>query len=202
MQGGIRKGKQFIDIVLLKQLIYEICRLTKTNMASFDNDAKVCFDRIVMPYALHKCQQLGMPTEPCKMLEKYLDNVKYHIKTKLGVSDDAFTSTDDKPLHGPGQASAAGPSVWTYVSTAAMEILAEKNNGLIFYNPTKDIKTTLLIHGFADDTTAYANKFLCELIQQTRDRYDEHTAYELLQDLLKGTEKLAQHHWEELLWST
>ena len=103
------------------------------------------------------------------MLGKYLDNAQYHIKTKLGVSDDAFTSTEDKPLHGPGQGSAAGPSLWTYVSTAAMQILAEKNDGLIFYNPTKDIKTKLPIHGFAD-TTAYANKFLSELLQHTRER--------------------------------
>ena len=111
MQGGFRKGKQCIDIVILKQLIYEICRLTKTNMATFDNDAKACFDRIVMCYALHRCQQLGMPTEPCTMLGKYLDNAQYHIKTKLGVSEDAFTSTEEKPLHGPGQGSAAGPSL-------------------------------------------------------------------------------------------
>jgi hypothetical protein len=103
IQWGSRKGKQCIDVILLKQLTYEIARMTRTDLTTFDNDAKSCYDRIVMSYALQRCQQLGMPVSACKMFGEFLDRAQYHVKTQLGVSKGHYTSTEDHPLHGPGQ---------------------------------------------------------------------------------------------------
>ena len=61
LQWGSRKGKSYIDAALLKELTYEVARYTRTDLATFDNDAKSCYDRIVMLYAMLWCQQLGMP---------------------------------------------------------------------------------------------------------------------------------------------
>lgn len=34
--------------LLLKELTYKMVRVTHTSLASFDNDAKYCYDRLVM----------------------------------------------------------------------------------------------------------------------------------------------------------
>ena len=51
-QWGSRKNKQCIDVVLLKVFTYELSRYTRTSLITFDNDAKSCYDRIVMCFAL------------------------------------------------------------------------------------------------------------------------------------------------------
>ena len=52
-QWGARKGRQCIDVVLLKQLTYEILRLTRTSALTMDIDAAACFDRMVMCFSMH-----------------------------------------------------------------------------------------------------------------------------------------------------
>ena len=44
LQWGSRKGKSYLDAALLKELTYKIARYTRTNLATFDNDAKLCYD--------------------------------------------------------------------------------------------------------------------------------------------------------------
>ena len=50
-QFGSRPGSHALGAVFLKLLSYEICRFTRTPFASFDNDAKSCYDRIVISMA-------------------------------------------------------------------------------------------------------------------------------------------------------
>jgi hypothetical protein len=50
-QGGSRPDRRTQDLLLQKHLVYSIWRLGKINGTSFDNDAKSCFDRIIMPLA-------------------------------------------------------------------------------------------------------------------------------------------------------
>ena len=51
-QWGSRSGRVSAEVVVLKMLTYEMSRLTRTDLISFDNDAKACYDRIVMAFAL------------------------------------------------------------------------------------------------------------------------------------------------------
>ena len=201
IQWGARKGKQCIDVVIMKQLTYEIARMTRTDITTFDNDAKSCYDRIVMSYALQRCQQLGMPVSVCKMFGEYLENARYHIKTQLGVSDGHYTSSEETPLHGPGQGMKASPAMWTFVSTAAMQILEEDNDGLQVCNPDRTRWAERPMDGFVDDTTAWANQFIEELAHDSHNDFTSETAYSMLKDLVNKTRLLAQS-WEELLWST
>jgi hypothetical protein len=50
-QWGSRKGRVCAEVVLLKMLTYEILRPTRTDLFTFDNDAKASYDRIVMAFA-------------------------------------------------------------------------------------------------------------------------------------------------------
>jgi hypothetical protein len=82
-QGGSRAGRMAQQVLLLKQAIYSIWRLSRTNGASFDNDAKSCYDRIVMLLASLASQRGGMTKEACNIFLATLDEMKYHVKTAL-----------------------------------------------------------------------------------------------------------------------
>ena len=54
--GARIPGRYAHDAILHKILLYEVARLTCTPLVTFDNDAKLCYDRIVMTFALMLCQ--------------------------------------------------------------------------------------------------------------------------------------------------
>ena len=47
-QWGAWQGKTCIELVIMKQLTYEISHHSKRDLNTFDNIAKSCYDRIVM----------------------------------------------------------------------------------------------------------------------------------------------------------
>jgi hypothetical protein len=46
-QAGSRPDCRAIDVALHKEMKYNYARLTRTPLATIDNDAKSCFDRIL-----------------------------------------------------------------------------------------------------------------------------------------------------------
>jgi hypothetical protein len=135
------------------------------------------------------------------MIGDFLENAQYHIKTKLGVSKDSYSSTEETPLNGPGQGNKMGPDLWKYVSTVIMQVLDEQNPGLKYTDHKQERESSRPIDGFVDDATAWAAKFLAELLKFAPEKYSEVKAMELLQQLIQESTVLAQH-WEELLWVT
>ena len=89
-QFGSRPGRQALSAVLMKQLSYEVCRLTRTPFASFDNDAKSCYDRIIVSMVMILRQRLGMPLTSCLMAALCLRYARYYIKTKFGLSTSIY----------------------------------------------------------------------------------------------------------------
>lgn len=60
-QYGSRARKCALDPSMMKRLTYDLTRLQRSNLATFDNDAKRCYDRIVNPIAMFLAsQRLGM----------------------------------------------------------------------------------------------------------------------------------------------
>ncbi len=62
--------------------------MTKTNGGTFDNDAKACYDRIIMALASLVCRRLGLPKEAVQFMANLLQTARYRLKTRLGVSDE------------------------------------------------------------------------------------------------------------------
>jgi hypothetical protein len=77
--------------------------MTHTPLATFDNDAKSCCDRVIVVFALMLCQKNGVPQSVCMMAAMSLMMAECSIKTKCGVSSDTCSSTDGNLTHGPGQ---------------------------------------------------------------------------------------------------
>ena len=51
-QWGSRPHRQTKDALMLKELSYDLACLTKTSLATFDNDAQGCYDRVPCTLAM------------------------------------------------------------------------------------------------------------------------------------------------------
>jgi hypothetical protein len=185
-QGGSRPGRRTQELLLTKHLHYAILRLSRQNGSSFDNDAKSCFDRIVMPVASLAAQQLGMPTKACEVFLSTLSKIKYHVKTAYGISERSYSSNDKRTIHGPGQGGRGSPAIWVAISSLIMHCLQGKTNGFTITNPyDKSDKFTHWMTGFVDDVTHWCSH--CD------SQYEEQAVRDL--------QETAQW-WERLLHAT
>ncbi|GAX26437.1 hypothetical protein FisN_37Hu013 [Fistulifera solaris] len=85
-QGGSRKGKTAIDVYAMKFFTFELAEVTRTPLAVMDNDAKACYDRIVMALAHLRCQQTGIPYTASRLLDNFLNQAEYYIQTNAAMS--------------------------------------------------------------------------------------------------------------------
>ena len=107
-----RPDRECEDVLMLKELSYQVACMSRTDIATFDNDATACYDRIVSRFALLCCRSYGAPPQACRMTAEVLDNVIHKIKTAYGISEESYYNHPESPLHGIGQGSQDGPSLW------------------------------------------------------------------------------------------
>ena len=109
---GSRKDWTAMDPVLLKQLSYNLSRQSRTNLATFDNDASACYDRIIVALAMLAARRLRMPRNAVQTHAEALRMMRYYVKTVHGISEDCYKGTVFEPLFGTGQGSGASPAAW------------------------------------------------------------------------------------------
>jgi hypothetical protein len=51
-EQGARPGRGAIDVGLFKRLTYQVSDMAKATLGTFDNDAKACYDRIIISLAM------------------------------------------------------------------------------------------------------------------------------------------------------
>lgn len=184
-QGGSRKGRS-----AMKFLTFHTSELTRTSLAVMDNDAKACYDRIVMALATKRCESLGVPQNACTLFENILNTANYHISTKLGVSTESYSSSTNWKLHGPGQGNQSSPAIWAVVSTLILNTVKSKFTGTTFCDPQQQLSITHHMQAFVDDSSIWVNDFLNDIQGISQDE-------QLLEELQKATS-----WWEQLLTTT
>jgi ribonuclease HI len=189
-QSGGRKGKRCQDVLLFKQLVYSILRLSKSNGSTFDNDAKSCYDRIVMLGASLMAQRIGMHPGVIELFMKMLNEVNYHAKTIYGVSELSYKSSPEYGIHGPGQGGRASPSVWTVISCLILSCMEEKAIGAKLMSPNGKIRVSQLSSGFVDDITHWNIDMERSLAS------GDNSA------IINEETTVAAQWWEELLYTT
>jgi Reverse transcriptase (RNA-dependent DNA polymerase) len=157
-QSGSRPGRRAIDVVLTKEMKYQYARFTQTNLATIDNDAKSCYDRIVCNVAMLVSQFYGIPSEYCNMQAETLKQTKYHIRTAIGDSDNYYTHSNMTPIHGTGQGSCASPAIWLLISSFIMDLLQQRATGMCMEDIYQSSVSIIeWINGFVDDTSIFTN---------------------------------------------
>jgi hypothetical protein len=68
-----------MDPVMLLQLTTDLSRLLKINMIRFDNDAKACYDRIIVALGMLAARQCGMPDHAIRTHAEALEFMQYSV---------------------------------------------------------------------------------------------------------------------------
>ena len=90
---------------LLDEIITDIHRITCNNLDKLQNDATACFNRMVTNLTILCCSLNNVPELVCKLQSYTLNTMIYMIITALGTSQQSYSTTKQKPIHGTGQGS-------------------------------------------------------------------------------------------------
>jgi hypothetical protein len=156
-QFGGRKGHKPMDMVLKQQLNVEYSRMTRTPLATLDQDFASCYDRMTVTLSALLSRNHGVPRNACHVLADSLRQMKFFIRTANGKMDKYYTTTDDVKVQGAGQGNSAAGPLWTIhfsIINACYEAVA---TGMITSDPTQEITITEYIDGFVDDTYMFSN---------------------------------------------
>jgi hypothetical protein len=191
-QWGSRPKRRAIDVAVLKTLSYDFAALTRTDLGTFDNDAKSCYDRIIPALAMLRSRQLGMPKEACHLHGLFLEQARYHVKTALGTSTAYYSHTTETPIDGTGQGAKPSPVLWLGQSTAVMDLMNTPQ--LVMPDPRNVLRIARQNDGYVDDVTGWTN-YISQLLD------DPHANDQTATQTLRQLQEVAQR-WETLLTST
>jgi Reverse transcriptase (RNA-dependent DNA polymerase) len=136
-QAGSKPGSRAIDVVFNKEMKYTYAKLTRTPLATVDNDLKSCFDRILCNVAMMVSRYYGVPTNFCKLQSTTLKSTSFNIRTALGDSKRTYQHTTQQPIHGTGQGSCSSPAIWLLISSFIMDLLEKNAHGIKMYDINK-----------------------------------------------------------------
>lgn len=158
---GTRPGRSAIDAVCVKELLYSLARLTNTPLATFDNDAKSCYDRIVMTVALLIGRRQGLPSKTAAWIAKLNKELNKFIQTGYGLSD-SFWGNDDGSnayQYGSLQGKTDSGAWWLLLACFLAERMDADAKGAYYCSPDGEIEFILKVLGFVDDVTGFMNRF-------------------------------------------
>ena len=156
---GARPGRTAHDPVGIEETLAEITRLSRKPCIKNAEDATACYDRIIPGlgnlasrcHGLHRCVAL--------VQGRTLQDVHYHLKTNLGITEENYHHCEIYPIYGTGQGSGNSPTVWLVVSSVLFNCYESRAHGALFESPDRSISLQLYRVGFVDDTQSYVNKF-------------------------------------------
>ena len=149
---GTMPGRCSLDPVFIKELEYEISRMTRRPLVHFDNDATSCYDRIPCFLANLASRKYGLDKQVCIVQARTLEQAKYYLRTKFGISKDYAEHTQDCPWFGTGQGSGNSPFYWLLISSTLYDLYGKRTQGGAHYSsPDKQHKVTVRLLGFVDD---------------------------------------------------
>ena len=185
---GARPGRGALEPVFVEELVNEITRQSRKPVIKNAEDATACYDRIIPGVGNLASRSHGLHRNVAIVQGSTLQEVKYHLKTQLGVTDEYYQHCTISPIYGTGQGSGNSPTVWLVVSSILFRCYSATANGARFESPDGSVIIDLYRVGFVDDTCCYVNLF-------RRDTPPD--PIELIQ-LLQHDSQL----WSDLLWKS
>lgn len=152
-QYGSRKNKSAIDHATNKRFTMDILRQSCTPAIYIANDAKSCYDRIILMVAYITMRNFGIPTLVAQSTISTILNMKHYVRTSYGDSLCSYggETWDVKP-HGCGQGNGYGPALWACISSPLLHILRQQGYGTVITTPLSDTSIHMAAFSFVDDT--------------------------------------------------
>jgi hypothetical protein len=156
--GGL-PGKDAMTPILLEELQWETSRASRRTLLRMDFDAASCYDRIIPSIASLAARSFGQHSSLCIIHASFLQQAKYLLKTKLGLSEEDYSHCQLHPIYGTGQGSANSPVIWALISSRLFDAHAVQAHGATFLSPDRTFHIQIFMIGFVDDTNACVNDF-------------------------------------------
>eukprot|EP00957_Ditylum_brightwellii_P049570 3759685-Ditylum_brightwellii.AAC.1 len=120
-QYGGRHGQEAIDVPVLQAWHIKIFTLARNNAAFTYCDAKACYDHVI-PLVLALAQiQAELPVKTAQFFLCALQQLKYHMVTGYGSTENGITLTKEEPIYGIGQGATDTPPNLTLVANACQK---------------------------------------------------------------------------------
>ena len=153
-QFGSRPAKSAIAHALNKRLTIDIARQSKVPAVYITNDAKACYDRILLMVAYLTMRHMGIPSLAAKSSITTLVEMPRKIKTVYGESELSYGTKleTDEVLHGIGQGNGYGPIIWAGISSPLLKILRSRGYGVHISSPITKEEIKMAGYSYVDDT--------------------------------------------------
>lgn len=156
-QSGSRPNRPSIETVMSKGQKFMFSNLSRTPMATMDNDAKSCYDRIVATLALLVSHKFGVPENFCKTVGETLRTMQFSVRTAMGDSPQTYSHSESTPIHGVGQGGTSSPAFWLLTSSILFDCYQRKATGMLICDPTRTITICQWLEAIVDDTSLFTN---------------------------------------------
>ena len=104
-------------------------------------------------------RKYGMHRKVCIVQGKTLEEAKYFLKTKFGISEDFIQHSEAHPIFGTGQGSGNSPTYWLFISSTLFDMYDERAHGSTYESPDKRVQVKVKAIGFVDDVRTSVNAF-------------------------------------------
>jgi hypothetical protein len=148
-----RSYRTCISPILNKLITIQILIQKRKNGIIFDNDAKRCYDRIIISISLATVRRLGYSKKSVRMLGKIWEQLEHHISTGYGISENTYSGTTENLLYGIGQGSCSSPILWVLLNQLILTALGETFECITLVSVDKSNTSTRPGGSFIDDTT-------------------------------------------------
>lgn len=191
-QYGSRKNKSAIDHATNKRVTMDILRQSKTPAIYIANDAKSCYDRIILLVAYLTMRNFGIPATVAQSTISTILNMQHYVRTSYGDSTTYYGGDkwEIKP-HGCGQGNGYGPALWACISSPLLHILRQQGYGTKIHTPLSQTFIHMAAFSFVDDTD----------IIQTGSSGSEKDPEQIVSQLYSSTQN-ALNTWASILAAT
>ena len=104
-------------------------------------------------------RKYGQNWKVCIVEGRTLAEARYHLKTKLGVSDEFVQHCRFHPWFGNGQGAGDSPTKWLVMSSTLFDEYESQATGALYESPDGSWSLQLFLVGFVDDVRNAINAF-------------------------------------------
>jgi hypothetical protein len=151
-QAGSRKFRRSVLSALEKVFCNDIIRQRRLAAIILSNDAKSCYDRIVLWLAALALRRVGLHIGPTLEMMFTLQHAVHTVNTAFGDSTDTYGGSNLPPHQGAGQGNGAGPTIWAVISAILLTIMRNLGFGLNAVSSLSAVALSLVGFAFVDDT--------------------------------------------------
>lgn len=180
-QYGSRKHKAAATQALNKCLLLDFARIQRKSMILIANDAKSCYDRVILWVLYFTMKKFGMTHQIAKTSVETIKEMVHTVSTVHGQSDATYGGKDTEP-NGLLQGNGFAAQIWAAISSILFKIYESEGYGAKITSPISRRDTTVAGFAFVDDT---------DLVDIER---NDETTEQLLQRMQAGIDL-----WNELI---